>query len=83
MRRERPDPAGDPSGSRPIIDAVMSQQGVSATVVQELGHPATVFGLVQAGVGVSVLPRLFEVVGSSVEFDDCDGITLLGVRRAP
>src|SRR5258708_7907804 len=42
------------SGSRPIIDAVMSQQGVSATVVQELGHPATVFGLVQAGVGVSV-----------------------------
>src|SRR5258706_7289835 len=46
------------SGSRPIIDAVMSQQGVSATVVQELGHPATVFGLVQAGVGVSVLPWL-------------------------
>jgi exopolysaccharide biosynthesis polyprenyl glycosylphosphotransferase len=33
------------------------------------------------GVKVSVLPRLFEVVGSSVEFDDCDGITLLGVRR--
>ncbi|MEA2423509.1 MAG: hypothetical protein QOF55_2608 [Thermoleophilaceae bacterium] len=33
------------------------------------------------GVKVSVLPRLFEVIGSSVEFDDCDGITLLGVRR--
>ncbi len=46
------------SGSRPIIDAVMSQQGVSATVVQELGHPATVFGLVQAGVGVSVAEDL-------------------------
>jgi exopolysaccharide biosynthesis polyprenyl glycosylphosphotransferase len=33
------------------------------------------------GVKVSVLPRLFEVIGSSVEFDDCDGITLLGVRQ--
>jgi exopolysaccharide biosynthesis polyprenyl glycosylphosphotransferase len=33
------------------------------------------------GVKVSVLPRLFEVVGSSVEFDDVDGITLLGIRR--
>jgi DNA-binding transcriptional LysR family regulator len=46
------------SGSRPIIDAVMQAHGVSATVVQELGHSATVFGLVEAGVGVSVLPWL-------------------------
>ena len=33
------------------------------------------------GVRVSVLPRLFEVVGSSVEFDHLDGLTMLGVRR--
>jgi exopolysaccharide biosynthesis polyprenyl glycosylphosphotransferase len=33
------------------------------------------------GVKVSLLPRLFEVVGSSTEFDDVDGITLLGLRR--
>lgn len=46
------------SGSRPLIDAVMSEQGVRARVVQELGHPATVFGLVEAGVGISVLPWL-------------------------
>ncbi|MBB5412898.1 MULTISPECIES: LysR family transcriptional regulator [unclassified Paraburkholderia] len=46
------------SGSRPLIDAVMQAQGVSATVVQELGHSATVFGLVEAGVGISVLPWL-------------------------
>ncbi|WP_322032951.1 LysR family transcriptional regulator [Paraburkholderia sp. J76] len=46
------------SGSRPLIDAVMSEQGVHARVVQELGHPATVFGLVEAGVGISVLPWL-------------------------
>jgi exopolysaccharide biosynthesis polyprenyl glycosylphosphotransferase len=33
------------------------------------------------GVRVSVLPRLFEVVGSAVEFDDVDGMTMLGIRR--
>ena len=33
------------------------------------------------GVRVSVLPRMFEVVGSSVEFDEIDGMTMLGVRR--
>ncbi|SAL28315.1 LysR family transcriptional regulator [Caballeronia sordidicola] len=46
------------SGSRPIIDAVLRDQGVLADVVQELGHSATVFGLVEAGVGISVLPWL-------------------------
>jgi exopolysaccharide biosynthesis polyprenyl glycosylphosphotransferase len=34
-----------------------------------------------SGVRVSVLPRLFEVVGSSVEFDQLDGLTILTVRR--
>ncbi|MFL5862887.1 MAG: exopolysaccharide biosynthesis polyprenyl glycosylphosphotransferase [Solirubrobacteraceae bacterium] len=33
------------------------------------------------GVRVSVLPRMFEVVGSAVEFDQIDGMTMLGVRR--
>jgi exopolysaccharide biosynthesis polyprenyl glycosylphosphotransferase len=33
------------------------------------------------GVKVSLVPRLFEVVGSSVEFDHLDGVTLLGVPR--
>jgi exopolysaccharide biosynthesis polyprenyl glycosylphosphotransferase len=33
------------------------------------------------GVRVSVVPRLLEVVGSSVEFDDLNGITVMGVRR--
>ena len=35
----------------------------------------------RAGVRVSLLPRLFEVVGSSVEFDHIEGLTMLGVRR--
>jgi exopolysaccharide biosynthesis polyprenyl glycosylphosphotransferase len=33
------------------------------------------------GVRVSVLPRMLEVVGSSVEFDDLHGVTLMGVRQ--
>jgi exopolysaccharide biosynthesis polyprenyl glycosylphosphotransferase len=33
------------------------------------------------GVRVSVLPRILEVVGSSVEFDELHGVTLMGVRR--
>jgi DNA-binding transcriptional LysR family regulator len=46
------------SGSRPIIDAIFRTHQVTVEVVQELGHSATVFGLVQAGIGVSVLPTL-------------------------
>jgi exopolysaccharide biosynthesis polyprenyl glycosylphosphotransferase len=34
-----------------------------------------------AGVRVSVVPRMFEVVGSSVELDHLDGLTMLGIRR--
>jgi exopolysaccharide biosynthesis polyprenyl glycosylphosphotransferase len=33
------------------------------------------------GVRVSVLPRLFEVVESSVALDNLDGLSLLGIRR--
>ncbi len=33
------------------------------------------------GVRISVLPRLFEVVGAAYEFDEVEGATLLGVRR--
>jgi exopolysaccharide biosynthesis polyprenyl glycosylphosphotransferase len=33
------------------------------------------------GVRVSILPRLLEVVGSTVEFDDLHGITVMGVKR--
>ena len=33
------------------------------------------------GVKVSLVPRMFEVIGHSVEFDVVDGVTMLGVRR--
>ena len=34
-----------------------------------------------AGVHVSILPRLLEAVGSSVAFDELDGLVMLGVNR--
>jgi exopolysaccharide biosynthesis polyprenyl glycosylphosphotransferase len=34
------------------------------------------------GVKVSLFPRVFEVVGSSVEFDELHGMTVLGLRRS-
>ena len=34
-----------------------------------------------SGVKVSIVPRLFEVIGSSASFDDVEGTTLLGIRR--
>ncbi|MDK9362418.1 MULTISPECIES: LysR family transcriptional regulator [Lelliottia] len=46
------------SGSRPLIDAALAQQKVNATIVQEIGHPATLFPMVEAGIGISVLPAL-------------------------
>jgi exopolysaccharide biosynthesis polyprenyl glycosylphosphotransferase len=35
----------------------------------------------ELGAKVSLLPRVFEVVGSSVEFDDVGGMPVLGLRR--
>jgi len=46
------------SGSRPLIDAALAHFSVSARIVQEIGHPATLFPMVEAGIGISVLPAL-------------------------
>lgn len=46
------------SGSRPLIDSALRQQGVEAQVVQEIGHPATLFPMVTAGIGISIFPAL-------------------------
>ena len=43
-----------------------------------LGRACAAKGL---GVRVSLLPRVLDVVGSSVVFDQLDGMTVLGVRR--
>ncbi|MDF7648805.1 LysR family transcriptional regulator [Pantoea sp. Acro-805] len=46
------------SGSRLLVDAALQQLAINVQVVQEIGHPATLFPMVEAGIGISVLPAL-------------------------
>ena len=68
------------------LDYVLSAHRIDRVVICPHGESSTdmldTIRLVKGlGVKVSVVPRLFEVVGSSVEFDDLGGVTLLGIRR--
>lgn len=46
------------SGSRVLIDDALQQQQTRVSVVQEVGHPATLFPMVDVGIGISILPAL-------------------------
>jgi DNA-binding transcriptional LysR family regulator len=46
------------SGSRRLIDRAMEEHQVQCTVTQEVGHPTTIFRMLEAGLGVSVIPTL-------------------------
>lgn len=46
------------SGSRVLIDAIFEQQNINPEVVQQVGHPSTLFTMVNAGIGISILPAL-------------------------
>jgi exopolysaccharide biosynthesis polyprenyl glycosylphosphotransferase len=56
--------------------AILAPESIDARELLDL-----VRTLKAIGVRVSLLPRLLEVVGSSVEFDDLHGVTVMGVRR--
>jgi exopolysaccharide biosynthesis polyprenyl glycosylphosphotransferase len=71
---------------RRALDAVTARSDIHRLVVapgpEDQGQ---ILDLVRAakalGLKVSVVPRMLEVVGSSVVFDDVEGLALLGVRR--
>lgn len=46
------------SGSRPLIERAFARAGLRLQSALDVGHPATAFRMVQAGLGVSVLPAL-------------------------
>ncbi|WP_423458710.1 LysR family transcriptional regulator [Ottowia sp. VDI28] len=46
------------SGSRRLIDTALIHHGAHCEIVQELGHPTTVFRMIEAGIGISVMPAL-------------------------
>jgi exopolysaccharide biosynthesis polyprenyl glycosylphosphotransferase len=57
---------------RAIISPSISEGGEMLDLVRTLKA---------VGIRVSVVPRLLQVIGSSVVFDDLHGVTLMGVRR--
>jgi exopolysaccharide biosynthesis polyprenyl glycosylphosphotransferase len=71
----------DPENMRHLVDALgVHRIVIVPTTVDSTGIVELIRMAKAAGVQVSVLPRMFEVVGSAVEFDDVDGLTMLGVR---
>lgn len=46
------------SGSRRLIDDALREQGVAPPLAQEVGHVTTIFRMLDAGLGVSVVPTL-------------------------
>jgi exopolysaccharide biosynthesis polyprenyl glycosylphosphotransferase len=75
-----------PDGESTALAEAVTQRDVHRVVIAAgtESQPAELEAIQAAkalGVKVSVLPRVFEVVGSSATFDYVDGITLLGVPR--
>jgi exopolysaccharide biosynthesis polyprenyl glycosylphosphotransferase len=80
-RGEQPPELGAPE---PLTET-LERLDVHRVIVAPAGHDSeemlTTIRLVKGlGVKISVLPRLFEAIGSSAKFDHADGITLLGVQ---
>jgi exopolysaccharide biosynthesis polyprenyl glycosylphosphotransferase len=75
-------PVVDPDAFRTLVYDKQVHRVILAPVTTDAADTLHLIRVAKAlGVRVSVLPRLFEVVGSSVEFDHVDGLTMLGVRR--
>ena len=76
------DIAGD---TRALLDVVTREGAHRLIIGPHALTNAMTFELVEAaremGTRVSLLPDMLEVVGSSVDFDDLYGVTLLGVRH--
>jgi exopolysaccharide biosynthesis polyprenyl glycosylphosphotransferase len=74
-------------GTLNTLGIVLVEHDIHRAIVVPSGvvadHTLEAIRIVRAlGVKVSVRPRMLEAVGSSVEFDDVDGVTLLGLHRS-
>jgi exopolysaccharide biosynthesis polyprenyl glycosylphosphotransferase len=77
--------AGEGVDSPELVRRLVLELRVHRIVIAPTSaDPAGVAELIRiakaAGVRVSVLPRMLEVVGSAVELEDVDGMAMLGVR---
>jgi exopolysaccharide biosynthesis polyprenyl glycosylphosphotransferase len=74
------------SAAAAALRSVVAELRVHRVVIESSeAHPQATLDFVREakGIGarVSLLPRVLEVVGSSIEVDDVHGLTLLGVRH--
>lgn len=70
-----------PEGVRLLVDELRVDRIIIAPAANGFANATELIRLAKsAGVQVSLLPRMLEVVGSAVEFEDIDGLTMLGVR---
>ena len=71
----------DRESLRRLVRSLGIHRIIIAPTTTDARHVTDLIRIVKsAGAQVSVLPRVLEVVGSSVEFEDIDGLTMLGVR---
>lgn len=80
------DAAGELDDAAAVLALVAEEREVDRVVIappaNDQGEVLTLIRVAKnLGLKVSVLPRMLEVVGSSVEFDDLQGVNVLGVRR--
>jgi exopolysaccharide biosynthesis polyprenyl glycosylphosphotransferase len=70
-----------PDGMRRLVEELGVDRIIIAPEESEPGGATDLIRLARsAGVQVSLLPQTLEMVGSAVEFEDLDGLTMLGVR---
>jgi exopolysaccharide biosynthesis polyprenyl glycosylphosphotransferase len=79
--------SGDPAegGPAPDLGAVVAEHGAERVVIaREDFDGRALFDFLnrarELGVKVTVLPQLFDALGPSVEIDDVEGITVLGIN---
>ena len=72
---------GSPEGVARIVRELHVDRIIVVPTTTETRGVVELIRIAKAiGVRVSVLPRMLEVVGSTVQFEDVDGLTVLGVR---
>ena len=85
-RERRAERGDDVLGIVEDLDYVLARHRIDRVIICPHGGDSramldTIRLVKGLGVKVSLMPRLFEVVGTSVEFDQLGGLTLLGLRR--
>ena len=75
------DGMGSPETVRRIVTELCVHRIIIAPTEAEASGVVELIRIAKAaGVRVSIVPRMLEVVGSAVEFEDVDGMPMLGVR---